>query len=52
MNLGDSGPTFERGGDVVNARVYREGAWHDCSRAKELNELRDIDGGMVQCLSP
>jgi hypothetical protein len=50
MNLGFSGPIFDR--DVVVVKV-RIDAGHNCGvlhRARELNELREIDGGILKCL--
>jgi hypothetical protein len=46
MNLGDSGPIFAKDEEVLNDREQSEIAGHDCLRARQLNELRDIGGGI------
>lgn len=47
MNLGDSGPIAVRGVEVLKFRIADEDEVHFLHPASELNELRDIDGGMV-----
>lgn len=47
MNLGDSGPIAARGADVLKFRTDEEDIGQFWHLASALNELRDIDGGII-----
>lgn len=47
MNLGDSGPILRREGEVVKERLCGGIGAHGLARSRELNEPRDMEGGMA-----